>query len=197
MGNNGVKGEHAQKLFVTVRERRIILHNAYKFTVTIRDVVKFPHCFEGMRLWESNVVMSRYIILNTSQFKDKSILELASGTGICGITLAKWTKAKNVLLADKYDEIINNIKVNMKNNAVSHPVVIKMSWNEYICFDNQYDVILACDPFFHGCSYESLYNIMLRFLCVDGSLIISVTSNTKIDEFIKIVEEDKFRIDKI
>ena len=62
------------QIFLKIRDRSIILHNAYKFQVNIGDAHQFPHHYEGFRLWDSNIILSRYIILNSSDFKNKSVL---------------------------------------------------------------------------------------------------------------------------
>ena len=61
-----------------------------------------------------------------------------------------------------------------------------MRWNEYDHFTHKYDIIMASDPFFRGCSFENLYNILLKFLVTGGKTIIA-TTGTKINEFLKIV----------
>ena len=92
MGNTQQKNvDKNSKIFVKIRDRSIILHNAYKFQLNIGDAHQFPHHYEGLRLWDSSIILSRFIILNSSVFKNKSVLELASGTGISGITTRKWT----------------------------------------------------------------------------------------------------------
>ena len=72
-----------------------------------------------------------------------------------------------------------------------------MKWNEYKIFEKKYDIIITADPFFHKCSYENLYNIMLKFLIIGGSILISLLDDSKIKEFIKIVEEPLFEFEKI
>lgn len=76
MGNNQKNKPRYEpsKFFAPVRDRTIILHNAYKFNLKIGDVIKFPHNFESLRLWDANIILSRYIILNNFEFKDKEVL---------------------------------------------------------------------------------------------------------------------------
>jgi predicted nicotinamide N-methyase len=78
----------------------------------------FPHNFEGLKLWDSNIVLARYIIMNTHKFKNMNVLEIPSGTGIAGITLRKWTSANKVILADISPEMIQNIRNNMQKNSI-------------------------------------------------------------------------------
>lgn len=71
MGNKNNSPNKEHQIVVNLRQRTIILHYAYKLKLEIGDAPKFPHNYEGLRLWDSNIVMSRYIILHSSIFKDK------------------------------------------------------------------------------------------------------------------------------
>ena len=54
---------------------------------------KFYNCGEeGMRVWESGIVMARhYAIRNAAKFAGEIVVELGSGTGIAGLSLIKYT----------------------------------------------------------------------------------------------------------
>lgn len=114
MGNSNNKNSVALQLV----HKEVILHYAYKIKLKIGYTTKFPHYYEGLKLWDANIVLARFIILNSELFKGKVALELASGTGIAGITLQKWTSIKNVTMSDLSDEVVSNIRHNSKNNGV-------------------------------------------------------------------------------
>jgi hypothetical protein len=41
----------------------------------IGDILSFPSGgFEGLHLWDSNIVLARYILLNKEQFNGKSVI---------------------------------------------------------------------------------------------------------------------------
>lgn len=52
------------KLVVQLRTRKIVIHYGYKFNVEIGDVGMFPDGLSGLKLWESNIVLARYCVLN-------------------------------------------------------------------------------------------------------------------------------------
>ena len=60
----------------------------------------FPHQYEGLKLWDSNIVLARYIVINGHKLKNMSVLELSSGTGIAGIAACKYSPAKKVNMCD-------------------------------------------------------------------------------------------------
>lgn len=41
----------------------------------------------------------------------------------------------------------------MIRNEIKDLTAVLMKWSEYNNFEKQYEVILAADPFFHGCSF--------------------------------------------
>jgi len=89
-----------EKLIVQLRSRSIVLHYAYKLSLHIGDVALFPHGLSGLKLWESNIVLARFVVMNNEIFKNKKVLELGAGTGIVGITVQKWTKCQSIAMTD-------------------------------------------------------------------------------------------------
>ncbi len=87
-------------MVLQLRSRSIILHYGYKFSLYIGDLAMFPHGLSGLKLWESNVVLARFVVINNSLFKGKKVLELGAGTGIGGIAMSKWTKCQSIAMSD-------------------------------------------------------------------------------------------------
>lgn len=150
MGNNANKGQ-LKTVTVRIRDKEIILHYPYKIKFTIGYASTFPHNFEGLKLWDANIALARYTVINTHKFKGHAILELPTGTGIVGIAISKCTQAKKIVMVDSSDEVVGNAKSNCAKNKVENFVVVKMRWDEYQSFNTKYDLIMASDPFFHRC----------------------------------------------
>ena len=74
-----------------LRERDIILDYKSRTKVLIGDLSFFPAGFEGLRLWDANIILARYLLLNKEIFKGKTVIELLSGTGIGTISAKKFT----------------------------------------------------------------------------------------------------------
>ena len=79
-------------------------------------------------MWDANIVLARYVVINSTFFKDKTVIELASGTGIAGIAVKKWTSAKHITLTDLSDEAVSNIRNNWKKNDLEKPIAFRMHW---------------------------------------------------------------------
>ncbi len=117
----------AQKIVLKLRSRDIILHYGFKMKVTISDIDIFPHELEGLKLWDIDVIISRYIILESEKFKNKSVLVFKGGVGIAAIALRNWTDAKEVSICDFRDEVLGNMKKNCNNNGANGINVFKIN----------------------------------------------------------------------
>ena len=51
------------RVILKLRYRDIILHYSFKFKLAIGDIDIFPSGFDGLRLWDSDVVLARFAIL--------------------------------------------------------------------------------------------------------------------------------------
>eukprot|EP01097_Dermamoeba_algensis_P006649 TRINITY_DN4148_c0_g1_i1.p1 TRINITY_DN4148_c0_g1~~TRINITY_DN4148_c0_g1_i1.p1 ORF type:complete len:234 (-),score=37.05 TRINITY_DN4148_c0_g1_i1:221-889(-) len=99
-------------------------------------------------IWPGGHFLAEFIYKNTSFFADKKIIELGSGTGLCGILLG--IIGSRVLMTD-YDELSlsllnQNIDINSTSGYKFMPQVKQLTWGECppdIC--EQYDLIVGSD----------------------------------------------------
>jgi len=54
-----------------LRNRDIILHYAFKMKLIVSDIGVFPHELEGLRLWDSDIILARFVILESERFRSK------------------------------------------------------------------------------------------------------------------------------
>ncbi len=104
MGNQATNKENAnaegQKIVLSLRCRDIILHYPYKMKVSITDISLFPHGLEGLKLWDTDIILSRFVILENQKFKNKSAFVFKGGVGIVGVALSKWGGSKKIDMCD-------------------------------------------------------------------------------------------------
>lgn len=125
MGNQlNKKKENANsvgnKIVLSLRYREIILHNAFKMKLGITDISLFPHGLERLRLWDLDVILSRFIILQNEKFANKHVFVFKGGVGIGGITLSKWTGCKQIDMCDTRPEVLGNMLKNCERNGVKN-----------------------------------------------------------------------------
>lgn len=68
------KPSQNQKLFLELRHREIILDFQQRVKVIIGDIDFFPSGFEGLHLWDSNIILARYILKNKEIFSHKTVI---------------------------------------------------------------------------------------------------------------------------
>ena len=194
MGNQPQK-ENSITLHLT--EKEIILHYAYKLKLKIAYSPQFPHRMEGLRLWDSNVITARYVVINSASFAGKSVLEVASGVGLAGIAVRKWSSATSITLSDLSNEVVSNIRNNCSKNSSDKIVAVRMNWDEYASFNKKYDIVLASDPFFHHCTPINFYHLLLSFLELGGRCILSAPLSKELDEFLALLDKENFEYARV
>lgn len=129
MGNENNKqstSADGNKVTLRLRNRDIILHYAFKMKLLISDIALFPHELEGLRLWDIDVVLARFAILESSRFRGKDVMVFRAGVGIAGIALKQWTDCKNVVMCDTRDEVVRNMANNCEKNGLRNVSCIKI-----------------------------------------------------------------------
>lgn len=79
----------------------------------------------GRAVWFAGENLCAYCADNLEDFRDSTVLEIGSGTGVVGIGLAKAlgdTDATNFVLTDGYETVIDSLRQNAARNLVSSAV---------------------------------------------------------------------------
>jgi predicted nicotinamide N-methyase len=73
----------------------------------------------GMYTWPCSAVLAQYVFFNRAEFAGKSVLELGSGTGLCGLVAAK-CGAASVTFTDSHSAsaALDNCKRSAEDNAL-------------------------------------------------------------------------------
>lgn len=101
--------------------------------------------------------LCEFIGKNVKLFNGKNVLELGSGTGICGIMAAKI--GANVIMSDNNPFSLELIEKNIKlNNIKAHFMEIAWANREHLTkmFSNDIDCIIGSDLCYEETQFESL-----------------------------------------
>ena len=103
----------AAKQVFTIEQKTFHL-DAQK-TLEIKEQFYFDVEYEGLRVWESGIVMARhYALMDARKFEGETVVELGSGTGIAGLAIAKYTQAAKVIFTDYKEPILDIIRDNIE-----------------------------------------------------------------------------------
>ena len=165
------KSSHPVVLMTTTEH--IIIHHGYKMQLKLNSMETFPHGLDGLRLWEAGIVLARYVIHKSSQFRQKRVLELGAGVGIAGIAAKKWTQSTEVDITDYHPKVLENIRFNLKKNEVECPV-FNLDWTSHPPQPQKYDIVIASDVVYFGSPVEDLYQLLKERVFKGGKAMIVI-----------------------
>ncbi|VDD90392.1 unnamed protein product [Enterobius vermicularis] len=128
------------------------------------DVFKINICQElesdvGGVVWDSALVASYYIARRSHAWKEKKILELGAGTGVCSIVAASFgAKVVATDTANRLDLIQKNVSLNeevisLNNGKVN---VQELNWSKTLSGSYVFDEIFLIDAFYYVKGVEDL-----------------------------------------
>lgn len=152
-------------------------------------------------VWDAALVLTNFIInkdnKHTFYFQNKTILELGSGTGICGLTAAM-KNPKRVFITDKE---IGLIRTNYEENKSIFPSsteveVIKLDWTQiedYEKIQDNIDYIICSDIIWRPELFSSILNTIDHFTKIfETQIIFCYQYRKKSDlEFFNKLKEEK------
>ena len=118
---------------------------------------KFPMLLQstGLTLWKSSKNLGTYLCANQNIVRDKSVIELGAGLGLCGLVAHK-LGAQKVVLTDGDTDTLGNMRDNVSNNIedngeVKDTIICKqLLWGRNVegfkekWAPNGFDVVMVC-----------------------------------------------------
>jgi len=150
-------------------------------TLEIMQDLKFGYAGE---VWDSALVLCNSAKKESFQkmfdFRDKQILELGSGTGICGLFLSALAP-KKIILTDKSEAlglIAKNVEHNLKFISKNTELFIEeFNWGDqsklkYFKENYKFDFIICSDVIYDKAQYENLQSIFNELVLENQTIVI-------------------------
>ena len=152
-------------------------------------------------IWDSAYSLSRLMLSKRSQkiLKNKVILEVGSGTGICAIFTAM-TGVKKVFMTDREQvlELLHlNYSLNKEKITDCNVITTTLDWNfppNFKNIDEKIDFIIASDIIYHGVNFSNILNLFKYFsILYQPEILLSYTDrgNSSAIDFFEFLENDK------
>ena len=121
----------------------------------------------------SSIVLSSWITNNKSLFKNKRVVELSCGLGLCGLTVLTCCQPGGLRFTDCDTTLFNELKANIEKNAKNIRVIPNI---QTYAFYNQggCDVIIASDYLYHN-PIDMLMNAIFSNLNIGGTFVMSIS----------------------
>ena len=182
--------------------------NLEDFQIKIIEESKYGIAGE---IWSSAYLLSSLLIAEKSRklMKNKIVLEVGSGTGICGL-FASLSGAKKVYLTDREDNLgvlIKNYELNkniiLENNC--EVSILPLDWNyspHFKKITDKIDIIIASDIIYHGMNYDKIVNLLKYFSNKNNEILLAFTNRLSSSlEFFCILdsesEKNNWKIKKV
>ncbi|CCH42069.1 hypothetical protein BN7_1608 [Wickerhamomyces ciferrii] len=143
--------------------------------ILLKDFDKSINLFEpaltsdnlGLKTWGSSLILSELIVEEHNDLILEPVLELGSGTGLCGITI-NLLGYNDVILTD-LPEILPNLSKNIELNECSAQCEV-LDWTNPSSFlnkrgdDIKFNTIVIADPIYSSDHPTWVVNMMSKFL---------------------------------
>lgn len=143
----------------------------------------------GLTLWRAAPLLCVFLHENPTYIRDKRVLELGAGLGLCGI-FSKMMGANEVFMTDGDTDTLAQLRENVKSNecAIACP---QLRWghrlDEFIKYCGQFDVLLAADIIYLEDTLEPLFDTVVALM--KEKFVLSYTRrNVKIYEVLECAE---------
>lgn len=83
-------------------------------------------------------MLADWALCNTDIFYKKTVLELGSGVGFTGITIAKFCQPRCILLSDCHADVLNAVEENI---AINFPSLHRQQVSDSVLFQNSEQTI--------------------------------------------------------
>ncbi|XP_077221293.1 S-adenosyl-L-methionine-dependent methyltransferases superfamily protein [Tasmannia lanceolata] len=148
--------------------------------------------------WPSEEVLAYFCLTHADMFRSKRILELGSGYGLAGLTIAAGTDAFEVVISDGNPQVVDYIQRNIcANSGVFGDTKVEsmtLHWNQEQESNilNTFDVIVASDCTFFKEFHEGLaltVKSLLKHSETSKALFFSPRRGNSLDRFLEKIKE--------
>jgi predicted nicotinamide N-methyase len=134
------------------------------------------------RVWASSIAMAIFIEKNPQLVLNKKVLELAAGLGLPSLVAAPY--AKEVCCSDYLQDALDVIDKSIDLNQLSNIQCSIINWH-YIPEEIHADVLLLSDINYEPEEFETLFNVLKKFIQQGTSVILTTPQRLMAKPFIE------------
>lgn len=134
------------------------------------------------RLWPSATAMARFLVEHPHLVQNKKVLELAAGLGLPSLIAAGY--AREVCCSDYLPEPLQVVAQSASHNGLKNIHCEMLDWH-YLPATLDADILLLSDVNYDPAVFETLYNVLQRFLNTGTIIILSTPQRLMAKGFIE------------
>lgn len=171
------------------------------------EISQDNNCGYSGEVWDAALVLSYFMINDKSKllvdFKDKVVIELGAGTGICGLISAS-LGAKKVYLTEKEGNL-TMLEINLNNNKDkfkdTEVIILPLNWekkDDYMQIKDQIDIVLCSDLIYKLELFLPL-NETIDYFSNKNTLVLMSHSYRKPSDmdFFKLFDQNKWQLNRL
>eukprot|EP00347_Sterkiella_histriomuscorum_P018480 403345358 len=204
-------------LTISNREALISIANDNQ-QVNINETDLISGLYEGgLKIWDCSIDLVNYIAKNPELVKGKNVIELGCGQGLPGIICATHGQAKNLILQDYNQDVLENatqkaLDINLQNFGSQTQIeLLPGSWEHLLNtrqdLQGKFDIVLMSETLYNTQYYDSLFGFIDSILTQNQESFVLIGTKTfyfglggGYYEFQKYIEEkwsSKFKVEVI
>ncbi|XP_035700110.1 protein N-lysine methyltransferase METTL21A-like [Branchiostoma floridae] len=151
-------------------------------------------CGVGATIWDSSIILSRFMEQTELELEDKSVLELGAGTGLVSIVASLLgAKVTTTDCGETLPCARGNVPRNTELRAKHEPVVRRLEWGttDLDDFGPKYDYIMGSDIIYKEETFQDLYKTIMHLAGAETVLYLAGRIRFSVDEdFLDTLKHD-------
>lgn len=143
-------------------------------------------------LWPSSVALSQFIS-RMPEIAGKSLLELGSGLGLCGIVAAKM--GARVVESDFIEDALRIAEMNWLMNTSEAFQGMLLDWR-HPPVKRKFHILLASDVAYEERHFHPLLSTFNKLLAPGGEILLSEPNRTVAKEFFQLLKKNNYTVEK-
>ncbi|KAJ8609890.1 hypothetical protein CTAYLR_007506 [Chrysophaeum taylorii] len=128
----------------------------------------------GLRLWPASEFFAAWVVADPARWRNKTLVELGAGLGLCGLAVASFAAPRRVCLTDSDPVVVRNLAYNAQLNGAKADVA-DLDWTSFADEDSellkQSDLsLVAADCVYDPDACPALAAVLRRFARADARI---------------------------
>ncbi|HWR01326.1 MAG TPA: methyltransferase domain-containing protein [Chlorobaculum sp.] len=170
--------------FLSVKDSYALLDR-----ISPEEFVKDEQMPYWAEIWPAAVTLS-HVLMEQMEIADKSVIELGAGVGMASVAAAR--KGARVLATDYSTEALKFAVYNAIRNGVQLDTG-RLDWR-LVKTDEKFDLVITADVLYERVNLLPIVTAIDALLASGGAAYIADPRRRLAEEFLKLVEENGFRV---